>query len=350
MRGYGDEYEPRSKQDKIKKAAKWAGIGLAAVFGIAVVSDGMVNTAPDQVRMVLRFGDPVRYTDQGLSFKIPLIETLYTQTTSLQEYEIPTSSIALQNGTVTAEQVQSSAFIQFNGTREEREATLAQMRERMPDFEERISSLAEAALRDTVRLTIIASTDEEEEQSVTSPVRSGAINFLDSETVGRRVRDRLQSSLSAIIPGTVEVGGVTVPRLQVTEYRIGNFEFDRDYLDRRRSIADARANAESARFQEAQAERIANAAIRQAEGEKQAEILRAQGAAEGIRLRALAEAEGLEARVEAAGGADALRAQTLAEAWNGETPDVVGGEGVIVDGRFAPGTDITAPIAGAPRP
>ena len=245
-------------------------------------------------------------------------------------------------------------FLQFNGTREEREQTLAQLRARMPDYEARITSLAEGALRDVVRLTIIASEDEDEGQTVTSQVRSGALNFLDSETVGDRVAERVQRSIDAVIPGTVIVGeGDTaeeLPRLQIAEYRIGNFEFDSDYLSRRQTIADSRAAAEAARYQESEAERVANAAEARADGVRRAAIKEAEGEAEAIRLRAIEEIARLRGLVEAAGGPEALREQTLAERWNGETPDVVGGEGVIVDGRFAPGTDVVAPLATTPRP
>jgi regulator of protease activity HflC (stomatin/prohibitin superfamily) len=345
--------QKENKKMNMKKIVRNAGLGLAGLAAVAVVSDGIVITAPDEVKMILTLGDPERFAPQGPSLKIPFIQSTFSATTSLEEYPVPQSSVGLQNGTITAEGIVSSAFIQFNGTREEREETLTLIRENMPDYEARITSLAESALRDTVRQTYIASAGSDEEQTVT---RRGVnvIDFMDTEAVGQRVAERLQSDIDSVILGSVTIGegefAMEVPRVEVQAYRIGNFDFDQDYLARRDQVADARATAEAARFQEAGAERTANAAAAVADGERRATILRAEGDAEGIELRALAEANGLRERVDAAGGAEALRQQTLAEAWDGRTTQVIGGEGVIVDGRLAPGADVTAPIAGVPRP
>jgi len=337
----------------MKKIVRNAGLGLLGLGAVAVVSDGIVITAPDEVKMILTLGDPERFAPQGPSLKIPFIQSTFSATTSLEEYPVPQSSVGLQNGTITAEGIVSSAFIQFNGTREEREETLTLIRENMPDYEARITSLAESALRDTVRQTYIASADPDEEQTVTSRGEN-VIDFMDSEAVGQRVAERLQSDINNVILGTVTVGegeyAEERPRVEIQAYRVGNFDFDSDYLARRDQVANARAQAEAARFEVAQAERTATATEARAEGDKNAAIFRAEGEAQGILLRANAEAQGLRERVDAAGGAEALRQQTLAEAWDGRTPQVIGGEGVIVDGRFAPGADVTAPVFGGPRP
>ncbi len=331
-----------------KKYAKIGALSILGLGGVTVAFDGVVITGPDEVNMVLTAGSPTRFAPEGLSLKIPFYQTTFGATTSFQEYTVPQSSVGLQNGTVTAEDMKSSIFLQFNGTREEREETLTVMRSRMPDYEARITSLAEGALRDVVRLTIIASEDEDETQTVTSQIRSGALNFLDSERVGDRIAAKVQASIDAVIPGTVMVGDREVPRLEIAEYRIGNYEFDDDYLSRRKTIADSRAKAEAARYEQSEKERRADAAEAEADGVRRAKIQEATGEAESIRLRAEQEIARLRGLVEAAGGPEALREQTLAERWNGQSPQVIGGEGVIVDGRFAPGADVIAPLAAKP--
>lgn len=341
---------------KLSTPVKAGAAGAAFLASVTVIADGIVITRPNEIKMIMTTGEPSGFAPEGLSFKFPLVQSVFTAKTSLTEYTVPPSNIALQNGTVVAENLQSSVFIRFNGTREEREETLAMIRRDMPDYESQIKSLAEGALRDVVRLTIIASENEDETQTVTSTSRSGAINFLDTQRVGDVVASNLQKSINSILPvivntiekedGTKET--VAYPRLEVSEYRIGNFDFDSDYDTRRDRIANARANAEAARYEEAEAIRKGNAVAATAEGDKRAEISRAEGQAQGIALRKAAEAEGLRALVEAAGGAEALREQTLAEKWNGQTPNVVGGEGVIVDGRFAPGAKDVVPALPAP--
>lgn len=329
---------------KTRKIATIAGAGLGGLFTLAVLADSIVITSPNETKMLLTTGSPSGFTSPGLSFKMPIIQSLYSVTTSLEELTVPESSIALQNGTITAENIESSAFIRFNGSREEIEDTVTLLREFMPAYEDRIEQLAEAALRDVVRLTIVASAEEGEVQEVTQ-LRAGQINFLDSEAVGEEVTRRLQEDISSIIPGEVRVGEQVLPIIEVAEFRIGNFNFDQDYIARRQQIADSRAQAEAARFREAEAERTADAAIARANGEAEAVRIIAEADADAILLRALAEAEGIEARVAAAGGAAELREQTLAERWNGVTPHVIGGDSVIVDSRFAPGTaDVIAPV------
>ena len=202
----------------------------------------------------------------------------------------------------------------------------------MPEYEDRIKKLGEAALRDVIRLTIVASSEEGEEQEATQPT-ADQINFLDTNAVSKAVAGKLQESINSIISGTITVGDKEIPKIEVVEFRIGDFKFDKDYTERRKKIADARAGAEAARFEKAEAERKADAIKARAVGE-----------ADAIRLIGTAEAHSLKARVEAAGGANQLRAQTLAEKWNGETPKVVGGENVIVDSRFAPGTSTVVPV------
>lgn len=325
-----------------------AGAALASLVSLGVVADGMVFTSPNETKLVLTAGKPERFAPEGISFKIPFYQSVYGVTTSVRELGLSPASIALQNGTVTAENLESSVFIQLNGTRAERERTVSLLRERMPDYEERIRTLAETELRNIVRLTVIASEDAGEVQQVTSTRDGAQINFLDTKRVSEQITKKLQEQLSSIIPGTVEMAGKQVPAIEVTEFRIGDFKFDEDYLSRRKNIADARANAEAARFEKAEAERKAEARAAQAEGERRATVTTAQGEAEATKLRKNADAEGLKALVEAAGGPDKLREQTLADKWDGKTPQVVGGSGVIVDGRFAPGVqkDITAPLSG----
>jgi len=334
---HDSEKPSQSKNFGFLKRAFMGSLGIAAV---AMVVDGWTVTQPDEVRMLLRLGDPVGFTEQGFGLKRPLTDRTFSVQTSLQELELPASSVALQNGTITAENIQSSVFIKLNGTRAEMEETVAMMRQNIPAYETQIISLAEGELRDTVRLTSVASAEFGENQEVTQiNVEAGEINFLDTDAVGDRVAEKLQGIISGFVPGTVEVGDKTLPRLEISEFRIGNFEFDADYLARRETVADSRALAEAARFKEAEAERIADATAAQAEGDKRAAILRAEGDAQATVLRGTAEATALQLRVEAAGGAESLREQTLAESWNGETPRVVGGTDVIVDDRYAPGVN-----------
>lgn len=262
----------------------------------------MVFTSPNETKLVLTAGKPERFAPEGISFKIPFYQSVYGVTTSVRELGLSPASIALQNGTVTAENLESSVFIQLNGTRAERERTVSLLRERMPDYEERIRTLAETELRNIVRLTVIASEDAGEVQQVTSTRDGAQINFLDTKRVSEQITKKLQEQLSSIIPGTVEMAGKQVPAIEVTEFRIGDFKFDEDYLSRRKNIADARANAEAARFEKAEAERKAEARAAQAEGERRATVTTAQGEAEATKLRKNADAEGLKALVEAAGG------------------------------------------------
>ncbi|HEY8963662.1 MAG TPA: SPFH domain-containing protein [Alphaproteobacteria bacterium] len=336
--------------------ARW---GTAAAFGAVAglgIWQSVVVTNPNEVTMILTGGAPSGFAPVGLSLKIPFLQSTFSKTTSVQELQVPKSSIGLQNGTMTAEGLESSIFIRFNGTFEERQKTLELVRANMPDLEERVKSLAEGSLREVVRLAALPAEDISDGQTVTvQPAVRGAINFMDSAAIGDAVAAKVQNDINSIIPGSViEAQGTdaerSAPRIEVVQVRIGNWEWDASYTNRRQIVADARSNAEAARYKKAEAERSAEAAVAAAEGNKKAAILAAEGQAEGIRLVATAEADGLKARIEAAGGSETLIQQTLAEKWQGVTPSVVGGENVIVDGRYAPGvkfSDVT-PVTAVP--
>lgn len=329
---------------EINKGAA-AAAALATLVGGATLVDGVVFTTPEHTTLVLTAGKPDRFAPVGPSLKIPFWERTYKVKTSVSDVPLDEANIALQNGTVTAEHLQSTTRIQINGTLAEREQTVTMLREKMPDFQARIKAFSEKALRDVVRLTVVASEDSQESQEVTSVKNGNHMNFLDTKSVGAEVARIVQDQINSIIPGTVKQGDKDVPRLEVTEFQIGQFEFDKDYLSRRQKIADSRAKAEAARFEKAEAERKAEARAAQAEGERRATVAQAQGDAEATKLRKGAEAEGLSGLVKAAGGPDKLREQTLAEKWDGKAPQVVGGSGVIVDGRFAPGVkDVTGTL------
>jgi regulator of protease activity HflC (stomatin/prohibitin superfamily) len=326
-----------------------AGAAFATLVGGIAISDSIVFTTPEYTTMVLTAGKPSRFAPVGPSLKIPFWETTYPVKTSLHPVDLDRANIALQNGTVTAEGMESTIFMQINGTIEEREQTISLLREKMPDYEARIKALAETALRNVVRLTVVASEESGEKQEVTATKIGDRLNFLDTKALGTEVIRTVQEEIDAIVPGTVLHGETQVPRIQITDFRLGQFDFDHDYQSRRKTIADSRAAAEAARYKKAEAERKAEAAAAEADGARRAAVLQAEGEAAGITLKTSAEAQGLEKRVKAAGGADKLREQTLAEKWDGRAPQVVGGSGVIVDGRFAPGVkDVTAPLASGP--
>ena len=94
---------------------KWgAGGGLVAAF---LLSQTLVITDPNETRMIMSAGKPDGFTSIGLDWKLPIYQSTFDVITSLEEITIPESSIALQNGTITAESIKSSAFVRFNGTR-----------------------------------------------------------------------------------------------------------------------------------------------------------------------------------------------------------------------------------------
>lgn len=247
-----------------------AAAALATLVGGATLVDGVVFTTPEHTTLVLTAGKPDRFAPVGPSLKIPFWERTYKVKTSVSDVPLDEANIALQNGTVTAEHLQSTTRIQINGTLAEREQTVTMLREKMPDFQARIKAFSEKALRDVVRLTVVASEDSQESQEVTSVKNGNHMNFLDTKSVGAEVARIVQDQINSIIPGSVKQGDKDVPRLEVTEFQIGQFEFDKDYLSRRQKIADSRAKAEAARFEKAEAERKAEARAAQAEGERRA--------------------------------------------------------------------------------
>ncbi len=341
------------ERPRIPRAAiAWAG---AVGVGLLVAADGITMTGENEAKLITTGGEISGVANTGFGMKWPLYQGVYSLRTDVREINPEPTSAALQNGAITAQNIESGAFIRLNGTQEEREETVAQIYRNMNDFDDRVQSLAEKALRDVVRQTVVASADEGEEQEVTSTA-PGRLDFLNSEAVGEAVQRRLQREIDNIISREINIGTEEnpemVPAIEVTAFRVGNFEWDDKYETRRDQIAQSRAAAEQARFKEAEAERNADAERAEAAGDRDAAITRAAGQADAIRQVGDAEAAAISARIEASGGAEQLVEIIRAERWNGwEDLQVLAGEGAqtIVDARD--NNDGTVPsVLDAPNP
>lgn len=346
----------------MKLGAGISAFALAAGVGISALQ----STPEHTVNLVTQGGKVVGALAVGYDFKIPVLQNLYPMRTDLIEIEPAPPSIALQNGTITATNIQSSAFLRINGTRAQQEETVKEIYSKMSNFESRVASLTDKALRDVIRGSVIpTSSDSMTGEKAEKIGTEGKPNFLDSVLIGQLVADHLQGSLNATIPGKINVGTDAKPdwqdRIIVTQVKIGNFDWNPEYKTKRNEIQSARADAERAGFKEQENIRLANGEREKARGEKDAAILRGEGAskarelalaaeATGVLAMKNAEAEGLSNQVKAAGGVDKLREIILAQQWNGSNAVITGAGTSILDARdMAAAANVTVPrIAPAP--
>ena len=306
--------------------------GIAGVFALVTAAKTVVITPPNEAKLITRFGDPVRGAPSGLSTKIPWVEGAYTQQTDARVVKAKSADIALQNGTITAENTEAAAIIRFNGTREERNQTLEILIENARDVDAVIQQYLDKALRDVVRTTVVAtddnaqlgapgtSNDQGDAKLAETVDTEGRLDFMNSEAVGAEVAELLQSGINKLVPSTVTVFDEELPRIEVLEVKLGDFDFDVDYQTRRDKIANARAEAIQAGYDRVTAEEQAAAAISAAGGQAGA-----------LELVSIKQAEAIEREAAAAGGAGNLVAYKQAEKWNGELPEtVVTGDGAAL--------------------
>lgn len=340
-------------QARTSHAGLYTAIGGTALIG-AIAATGITSTGENEIRLVTKGGKAVGTLDAGYGYKIPFIQDTFNLRADVIEIKPEPPSISIQNGTITAKTINSVAYIRLNGSREQQEETARIIFAKMKDFEPRMKSLTEKAMRDVIRGSVIPTADDAvvkdaKAKSVTEPAIKGDAkpNFLDSELIGKLTGRALQANINAIIGDQINIGTAAKPemadRIEVTNVAIQNFEWDDDYKAKRKEIQDARMANEKAGFKEQEAERMANATRKTAEGDRDAEILRGEGKAtaalalktaeaDGIKLTQGAEAEGFEKRIKAVGGVDNLQKLILAQQWNGSNV-TIGASSVITDTR-----------------
>ena len=366
------ESAPTSKSNLPAKFAAIATVGAIAAIPLTI-------TEEYNIRLVTKGGKIVDTLDPGFGYVIPLYQSTYDLRGDSIEISPPAGSVGFQNGNVTAKDIKSTAYIRLTGTRAQKEETVKMIFRDMRDFDPRIKSLAESAMRDVVRQTILPASDEgvakPDVKAAAAPASAPTgkpetrVSFLDSQTVGTLIAQSLQASIDKIIPGTINVGTPEQPemvsRIQVTRYAINNFEWDDVYKEQRKQIQDGRTKAETAKYAEQQAIRTADAMRATARGDKDAQILRGEGAAsaafamkkaeaDGLLELETAQATGMGKRIASAGGVDKLTQILNAQNWNGSYATTVGAGAVITDTRGGNRADVIpvptpAPPAQRPR-
>lgn len=323
---------PKLPKSKLLKTSI-AGIALITAF------NAVTMTGENEVKLTTAGGKITGTTSLGFGVKIPFYETTYGLKTDAREIKPEDTSASLQNGAITAKNIKSSAFVRLNGTREQQEETVKLIYKKMKDFDSRVKSLAEKSLRDVVRQTIVASADSDEKQEVTAE-NNDRLDFLDSAAIGEAVKTKLQNEINNIVKRKINIGTDENPEMvdaiEVTSFKVGNFEWDEKYETRRDDIAQARARAEQARFKKAEEERNADAARAAADGRRDAAKKEADGQEYAIRRLGEAEADAITKRINAAGGAEELVKIIRAERWNGweDLQVLAGGDAqTIVDAR-----------------
>lgn len=351
----------RFKNPLSGRSGLFASVAGGAVLAAVMVMDGIKTTPLNEVRLVTQGGNPVSVLSPGYDFKIPFFQSTYDLRTDMIGLDLPTADIAIQNGTITVEKLQSKVFVRLNGSRSQQEETARIIFEKMRDFHARILDLAAKTQRDTVRGTIIATADDlselrsdggdtkatAKEEQIAAAALQGRPNFLDTERVGRMIVESLQRELRATLGSDINVGTEEqpryLPRVEVTSFALGNFEWDSDYQSRRTEIQKKRSDAEKARYAQIEGEREAAGKRAVAQGEKDAAILRAEGQAEGIKLVQNAEAEGIGKRIKAAGGSSEQLVNIIeAERWNGSRITISGATPIIDARQDKEGTVIPA--------